>query len=139
IGSLIAIGAESKFLFLRGTKVLRLHRAPEWQVAAVDDELLVRELRLAIFEDNVRFLHPRTARGHFIGILRRHMRPGDVHALARDRRAFAALAAERRGGFRAALVEPVEKTLHPRLAAPFWVICLGPGQDDVAVGEVESA
>src|SRR5205809_119526 len=81
--ALIPVGAKGEFPLVRRTKILRLHRAAERQITAVDDQFLVRELRLPLVENDVRLLHSGTSGGHFVGILGGDVRPGDVHALTR--------------------------------------------------------
>jgi len=135
----VAVGAEGEFPFLRRAEVLRLHRALEGEVFALDDQPLVGQLRVASFDDDVGLLHARAAGGHFIRVLRRDVRPGNVHAFARDGRTFAALGAQRLGRSVELLVQDVKEALHPCLADLLRVVTFRPGEQDVAVGEVKGA
>ena len=67
------------------------------------------------------------------------MRPGDVHATARDRGAFGALRTQRRWRFRQALVEDGEEALNAARPGILGIELLRAGEEDVAVGQIEGA
>ena len=135
--ALIAIGAEREFSFFRRSEVLRLEGALEREVAAVKNAFLVRQLRFALFVNDVGLLHSRTPRRQLVRVFDGNVGPGKVHPLARHGRALAALGAEGRGGFRQALVQDVEKTLHARVPGAGRIECRRAGKQHVAVRQIK--
>ena len=57
VRALVTVGAEGEFLFLRWTEVLRLQRASEGQVAAVDNEFLIGQPGFVVLVNDIGLLH----------------------------------------------------------------------------------
>ena len=137
LGSVVAVGAEGQLALVGRAEILGLERAAEGEIPAVQDHPAILQTRRAVGRDDVRLEDPRAPLGHLIGVLGGDVRPGDVHALARDGRALRALRAKGSGLAAEVLAKDRQEALHAGVAGVLGIELRGAGEEDVAIGEVE--